>query len=104
MFGCPPRRLQLGQFVPCLGAKAFHQVFDDGARFGYHGIVIGHHGRLAQGVDLLERRRCQSAHRVAPVEADVIGNGQLFEQPEDALRARRFKVMDGKHGAPWWLK
>src|SRR5690606_2124932 len=39
-------------------------------------------------------RRCQHRLAIALIPHDRIGNAQFFEQPQHALRARIFKVMD----------
>ena len=89
--------LQASQLGAGQMAVGLHQVFDDGCRLGHHFAVIADHRRLAQRVHGFELCRGQTGQRIARVDFQLIRHAQLFEQPENALRARRLQVMDDKH-------
>src|SRR6185503_14038566 len=62
-------------------------------------IAVGDHRRLAQGMNLQERVRRQHGLLVAPVQHDLVWNGEFFQQPYDALRAGIIEMMDFDHWA-----
>src|SRR5512137_1454590 len=45
----------------------------------------------------LQFRRRESRHLVALVHLELVRDAEFLEQPEDALRARGFEVMNGQH-------
>ena len=59
--------------------------------------VVGQHRRLAERMDAGELGRRQHRLGVALVFLQLVGNLELLEQPEDALRARVVEVVDGDH-------
>ena len=63
--------------------------------------LILDHRRLAERMDPAERRRREHGLRVALVADHLIGQAELLEQPEDALRARIFEMVDDDHGRPF---
>ena len=79
-------------------AVALDEVLEDRAGLGERDVAVRDHRRLSERVDLPERRRREHRLRVALVVLDLVGNAELFEQPEHALRARVVQVMDGEHG------
>src|SRR3546814_20416941 len=50
-------------------------------------------------VDFLQLRRGEVCDRIALVFDDFVGRAQLFEEPEDALRARIIEVVNLDHHA-----
>ena len=60
-------------------------------------VAVGDHRRLAQRMHGAQLRRRQHGLRVALVALDLVGQAQLFQQPEDALRARVVEVMESDH-------
>jgi hypothetical protein len=48
-------------------------------------------------VDLLQRLGREVGLWIALVEDDLVGERELFEQPEDALGAGVVQVVDGEH-------
>lgn len=86
----PPRRDQGAG-----GVEVIAQVLGHEAALGqYDGLGIGARrrdgddGRLAKRMDLLQFRGCQHRLLVAVEEDDVVGDVELFEEPDDALGAR----------------
>ena len=76
---------------------AGNQVLGDGARFRQHPAVELDDWRLAEGVDGLELGRRQKGGGIALVSLDLIGQAQLFEQPDDALGAGFVQVVQDYH-------
>ncbi len=74
-------------------------VIDDRPGFGDGAAVVGYDRGFAERVDLLELRRRQVRDGIAPVMCNCIVDTELFEQPQDALRARLVEVMEGNHPA-----
>ncbi len=73
------------------------QVFDDRAGLGIDMAVILDHRRLAEWMHLLQFGRGTHGGRVALVAFHRIGQAQLLEQPEHALRTGIVQVMDDDH-------
>jgi hypothetical protein len=48
---------------------------------------------------LLQFRRRQPGLWIAFVKMNLVVDAELFEEPENALGAGMFQVMDGDHGA-----
>ena len=61
--------------------------------------VVGDHRRLAERMDRAQFRRREHGLRIARVSAHLVGETELFEEPERAMRARMVQVMDDDHGA-----
>lgn len=88
----PSRRLQGRAF-----AKVVDQVFADVAALGNDYSRLGarrsagrpdaNDGRLAEGVNLFELGGRQHGLLVAVEDFELIGNAELLEEPDDALRA-----------------
>ena len=76
---------------------ALHQVLDDRARLGEREITFGEHRRLAERMHFAQRRRREHRLRIALVALDLVGQVELLEQPQHALRARIVEVMDDDH-------
>ncbi len=89
---------EMGQFARGLRAVALGDVLDDRAGLGDDLAAVVDHGGFAQRVDALELRRREAGARVALVAAQVVGHAQLFQEPEHALGAGGFEVVDGQHG------
>ena len=89
--GSPGRRRE------ATGSIALDQVFDDGPRFRERQVAIGDHGGLAQWMNRAKRRRREHRLRVTLVAFHFVLEAELFEQPEDTLRARVIEVMDDDH-------
>ena len=68
------------------------QIFDDRAGLGDRALPsILDHRRLAERMDPPQRRRREHGLRVALVADALVGQAELLEQPEDALRAANFR-------------
>jgi hypothetical protein len=84
------------------------QIFDDRTGLGDDARVplparraaILDHRRLSERMDGAQLRRREHRLRIATVAADLVIEAQLLEQPEDALRARMFEMVDGDHADP----
>ena len=59
-------------------------VFDDRARLREHDIAIANDGRLAEGMDFLERIR-RGTVRSPQMQLELVCEAELFHQPDDAL-------------------
>jgi len=74
-------------------AKVFGKILDNGARLcDDHGLLDSRNlhvdnGRLPQGMDLLQLGRCEHV-TAALIDLEIIIQLELFEEPEDAVRAR----------------
>ncbi|MEZ5894311.1 MAG: hypothetical protein R3C58_14355 [Parvularculaceae bacterium] len=60
--------------------------------------LILDHRRLAERVNRRQLFRREIGFLVARIAFDLIGNAEFFKQPQNALRAGVFKVMDDQHG------
>ena len=76
---------------------ACEEGLEDGPGFGEDAPVVDDRWRLAERVDRLERRRSPQRLGVPLVAAELVLQAELFEQPEDAMRAGVVEVMDGDH-------
>ena len=81
-----------------LAAMALHQVLDDRARLREREVALGKHRRLAERVHFAQRCGREHRLRIALVALDLVGQPELLEQPQHALRARVVEVMDDDHG------
>src|SRR5580704_18768626 len=70
------------------------KVVDDRPGFGEAQRTILDDWRLSQGVDVPQARRREHRLRVPLVTNDFVVEPDLFEKPQDALRARIVEVMD----------
>ena len=78
----------------CAIVIAVYQILNDCARFRYRNIAIHDNRSLAQRMYFLEFGRCQAGLFVAPVAFDLVFDSEFLEQPQDALRAGVFEVVD----------
>ena len=84
----PSRRCQRGVL-----SEMLDQVLDDDRALGDDRGLAGTCGLdaddrgLSEWVDLFQLRRCEHGLRVAMEDFELVGELQLFEQPENALRA-----------------
>src|SRR5437879_5784249 len=62
------------------------------------GKLIWTSAALAERMHLAQRRRREHGLRVALIALDVVGEAELLEQPQHALRARVVEVVDDDHG------
>jgi hypothetical protein len=86
------RRRQPAAAVPA------DQIVDDGPGLVDGARAVGDHRALAERVDRGEFRRPEAGLRIALIAPDLVGQAELFQQPQDALRARVVEVMDDDHG------
>ena len=70
------------------------KVVDDRPGFGEAQRTILDDRRLSQGVDAPQARRREHRLRVPLVTNDFVVEPDLFEEPQDALRARIVQMMD----------
>jgi hypothetical protein len=84
-------RLQPAAAVPA------HDVVDDGARLDDRAIAVDDDRRFAQRMHRGQRRGRQPGLGVALVGLDLVGQAELLEEPQHALRARIVQVVDDDH-------
>ena len=90
--------LQVRQLSGGLRTVALGQVFQNGTRLGYDQLPIGQPRRLAQRMDFFQLWRGQTGGQVALVAAQCVRHAQLFQEPQNTMRARSLKVVQGQHG------
>ena len=90
--------LQVRQLGRRLRTVALGQIFQNGARLGHHQLPIGNDGRFAQRMDVFQLGRGQPRERVALVAAQFVGHTKLLQEPQNTVRARSLKVVQGQHG------
>src|ERR1044072_9976206 len=92
------RRLAIGR-RPEPPFRLLDEIIDDRSGFGDRPPLVLDHPRLAERMGALQRRRRQHRLRIGLVAVDLIGQLELLEQPEDALRARIFEMVDDDHAS-----
>src|SRR5215469_2016199 len=74
------------------------EVVDDRTGLMDHAALIGDDRRFAEGMDRLQLGRRQPGLRIALIALDPIGEAQLLEEPQDALRSGVVEVVNDNHG------
>ena len=82
--------------TPC--AVATNEVVDDGPGLDQRQAIGLDHRRLPKRVQGLQRGRRQARRGVARAMLNLVGQIQLFKQPQHTLRARLIEVVDDDHG------
>src|ERR1700733_1126034 len=79
-------------------AVSTDKIVDDCARFREAQSVVLYNWRLSQRMDAPQARRGALGLRVPLVGDDFVVEPDLFEEPQDALRARVVEMMNLDHG------
>lgn len=98
MLGRSDSGRQMRDFVLALVAIVFNQIFENRARFGNGEGAIGDFRRFSQRMHCAQLRRCPARARAPLVTFDFVRHAKFFQQPEDALRARGFEIVNSNHG------
>src|SRR5258708_34771885 len=95
--GLPRRRMWWrDQSAVAIGGD---DVFGDRARFRDDVAIVGDDRRFAERMNLAQLFR--RAHiGLTLIADDIVGNAELFQQPQHPLRARIVEMMNGQHGCP----
>src|SRR3984957_4098123 len=83
-------------------AVSTDKIVDDGARLCEAQRVVLYSRRLSQRMDAPQACRGALGLRVPLVADDFVVEPDLFEEPQDALRARVVEMMDLDHGMNSW--
>jgi hypothetical protein len=79
---------------------AADDVVDDRPGLADHLVAVDDHRGLTQRMDGGQLRRRQMGLGITDIGLELIGQAQLLQQPEDALRPRLVEVVDDDHAFP----